>query len=106
MTNDIKEDIKVFVDNSFDKLNEMLSVWYSKLMEENSVVLAIARKAPRLLEWCKINFPEKENDKNGEKSKEIVCDMLTQNAKCSYRSLIIPPKRVTGYEVNRNLASL
>ena len=64
MANDIKEDIKVFVDNSFDKLNEMLSVWYSKLMEENSVILAIARKAPRLLEWCKINFPETENDKN------------------------------------------
>lgn len=64
MANDINEEIKVFVDNSFEELNEMLSVWYHKLMEEDSVIMAIARKAPRLLEWCKRNFPETANDKS------------------------------------------
>lgn len=50
--------LNVFLENNFEVLNTKLEGWYGKLMEQNAVIIAIARKAPRLLSYCKLKFPD------------------------------------------------
>lgn len=52
-----EEDLKVFMKNDFELLNAQLEKWYGRLMAHDSVIVAIARKAPRLLCYCKLKFP-------------------------------------------------
>lgn len=52
------KDLNVFLENNFEVLNTKLESWYGKLMAQDSVIIAIARKAPRLLSYCKLKFPD------------------------------------------------
>lgn len=52
-----EEDLKVFMKNDFELLNAQMEKWYSRLMAHDSVIVAIARKAPRLFCYCKLKFP-------------------------------------------------
>lgn len=52
-----EKDLKVFMKNDFELLNAQLEKWYGRLMAQDGVIVAIARKAPRLLGYCKLKFP-------------------------------------------------
>lgn len=52
------KDLNVFLENNFEVLNTKLESWYGKLMAQDAIVIAIARKAPRLLSYCKLKFPD------------------------------------------------
>ncbi len=52
-----EKDLNVFLENNFEVLNTKLEGWYGKLMAQNAVIVAIARKAPRLLGYCQHKFP-------------------------------------------------
>lgn len=52
-----EKDLKVFTKNDFELLNAQLEKWYGRLMAHDCVIIAIARKAPRLLGYCKFKFP-------------------------------------------------
>lgn len=58
-----EKDLNVFLENNFDVLNSKLESWYGKLMEQDAVIVAIARKAPRLLGYCQYKFPHLYNPK-------------------------------------------
>lgn len=50
------EDFNVFEENRFDILDTKLKKWYEILMSKDSIIVAIARKSPRLLNDCKHRF--------------------------------------------------
>lgn len=50
------KDLNVFLENNYEVLNTKLESWYGKLMAQNAIIIAIARKAPRLLSYCKLKF--------------------------------------------------
>ena len=52
------KDLNVFLENNFEVLNTKLESWYGKLMAQDAIIIAIARKAPRLLSYCKLKFPD------------------------------------------------
>lgn len=52
-----EEGLKVFIQNDFEQFNAQLEKWYGKVMAQERVVVAIARKAPRLLGYCALKFP-------------------------------------------------
>lgn len=52
-----EKDLNVFLENNFEVLNTKLESWYGTLMAQNAVIVAIARKAPRLLGYCQNKFP-------------------------------------------------
>ena len=52
-----EKDLNVFLENDFEVLNTKLESWYGKLMAQDAIIVAIARKAPRLLGYCKYKFP-------------------------------------------------
>lgn len=58
-----EKDLNVFLENNFDVLNFKLESWYGKLMEQDAVIVAIARKAPRLLSYCQYKFQHLYNPK-------------------------------------------
>lgn len=45
---------------NYDTLNKMIGDWYLSLAGEGRLCLAISRKAPRLLEWCKQEFGDQQ----------------------------------------------
>lgn len=51
-----EKDLNVFLENNFEILNTKLESWYGKLMAQDAIIVAIARKAPRLLSYCKLKF--------------------------------------------------
>lgn len=53
---DTLEDLNVLEKKDFDILNTKLERWYDKLMSKEAIIIAIARKAPRLLCDCKHRF--------------------------------------------------
>lgn len=58
-----EKDLNVFLENNFEVLNSKLESWYGKLMAQDAVIVAIARKAPRLLGYCQYKFPHLYNPK-------------------------------------------
>lgn len=52
------KDLNVFLENNFEVLNTKLESWYGKLMAQDAIIIANARKAPRLLSYCKLKFPD------------------------------------------------
>ena len=52
------KDLNVFLENNFEVLNTKLESWYGKLMAQDAIIIAIARKAPRLLSYCRLKFPD------------------------------------------------
>lgn len=58
MASTSERDLHVFVENSFEALNTQMEMWYKEVMAQDAVIVAIARKAPRLLCYCKQQFPD------------------------------------------------
>lgn len=52
-----EKDLNVFLKNDFEVLNTKLESWYGRLMAQDAIIVAIARKAPRLLGYCQCKFP-------------------------------------------------
>lgn len=52
-----EKDLNVFLENKFEILNTKLESWYRTLMAQDAIIIAIARKAPRLLSYCELKFP-------------------------------------------------
>ena len=50
--------IKYIFKKDYAELEEHIRRWYNAICRESGLCLAISRKAPRLLEWCAINFGE------------------------------------------------
>lgn len=53
-----EKDLNVFLENKFEILNTKLKSWYRTLMAQDAIIIAIARKAPRLLSYCELKFPD------------------------------------------------
>lgn len=57
--------IKRKITRSYEELNKALKVWYEELLNTSSgkkvLIIAISRKAPRLLEWCELMYNNNKN---------------------------------------------
>lgn len=40
----------------YDELNRIINEWYKGMINKEGLCLAISRKAPRLMEWCRQNY--------------------------------------------------
>ena len=48
--------IKSGFQRDYDVLNHIIEDWYEGMVNQEGLCLAISRKAPRLMEWCRQNY--------------------------------------------------
>ena len=48
--------IKTGFQRDYDELNLIIKEWYEGMINKEGLCLAISRKAPRLMEWCRQNY--------------------------------------------------